>query len=523
MALSPETGLLPVGFGIRLDAATRSSTDGRTLIGGAPMRRVRLTEHAAKLLANLRTGVPAASPAARRLGRRLCDAGIAHPVPPPGGPDPAEVTCVVPVRDDPRGLTALLESLDSHQPAPGGLTIVEDGSRDPDEIAALATRWNARLIQRRGAQGPAGARNDGWRAASTPIVVFLDADVEVGADWLAPLLAHFADPTVAAVAPRVRAPGSPQDTLGGFERECSPLDMGARPSSVAPRRRVRYVPSAALLFRREVLEGLEGFDEDLRVGEDVDLVWRAVAAGWTVRYEPSVVVSHRNRPTWEALACQRFAYGTSAAALAQRHPQALAPLEMTAWGLAAWAALALGGQKGLLPAAAITAAAIGRLRGRLASGDGTPPAEVARIVLRGQLASGRQVAVAVRRAWLPLLGIAAAWPWGRRLAKVALLAEPLASWLTRRPGIGPLRWTAATLLSDASYCAGVWRGAIAERSAAALRPRLIGDRAPVPGTAPVAAGAARGSPATDSGGARGVPARVGRQGGRARPRARTPP
>ena len=495
MALSPEAGLLPVGFGIRLDSDTRSSADGRTLIGGAPMRRLRLTEHAAKLLAELRTGVPVTRLAARRLGRRLCDAGIAHPVPPPGGPDPAEVTCVVPVRDDPGGLAALLGSLDSHQPAPGGLTIAEDGSRDPDEIAALATRWNARLIQRTAARGPAGARNDGWRASPTPIVAFLDADVEVGPDWLAPLLAHFADPTVAAVAPRVRAPGSPQDALGGFERECSPLDMGARPSGVAPRRRVRYVPSAALLFRRDVLEDLGGFDEDLRVGEDVDLVWRAVAAGWTVRYEPSVEVSHRNRPSWAALARQRFGYGTSAAPLALRHPRTLAPLEMAPWGLATWAALALGGRRGTLPAAAITAVAIGRLHGRLASGDGTPPAEVARIVLGGQLASGRQVAVAVRRAWLPLLGVAAAWPWGRRLATAALVAEPLASWLTRRPGIGPLRWTAATLLSDASYCAGVWRGALAERSTTALRPRLAGDRAPAPGTAP-AAGAARGSPAT---------------------------
>ena len=496
MALSPEAGLLPVGFGIRLDANTRSSADGRTLIGGAPMRRVRLTEHAAKLLANLRHGVPATSTAARRLGRRLCDAGIAHPVPPPGGSHPAEVTCVVPVRDDPGGLAALLASLDSHHPAPGGLVIAEDGSRDPGAIADLATLWNARLIRRAGARGPAGARNDGWRAAGTPIVAFLDADVEVGPHWLTPLLAHFADPTVAAVAPRVRAPGSPRDTLGGFERESSPLDMGARPSSVAPRRRVRYVPSAALLFQREVLEGLGGFDENLRVGEDVDLVWRAVAAGWTVRYEPSVVVSHRNRPSWAALARQRFGYGTSAAPLARRHPRALAPLEMTPWSVATWAAPALGGRRGILPAAAITAVAIRRLHGRLASGEGTPPAEVARIVVGGQLASGRQVAVALRRSWLPLLGVAATWPWGRRLAIAALVAEPLASWLTRRPGIGPLRWTAATLLSDAAYCAGVWRGAVAERSTTALRPRLAGDRTPVPGTAPVAAGAARGSPAT---------------------------
>ena len=472
--LNPDAGLLPAGFGIRLDAGTRCSADGRTLIGGSPMRQLRLSEHAAKLLASLRDGAPAVSPAARRLGRRLCNAGIAHPAPPAGGPDPAEVTCVVPVRDDPDGLAALLASLESNPPRPGRLVVAEDGSRRPEAVAELARHANAHLISHTEARGPAAARNEGRRAAGTPIVAFLDADVEVGPGWLAPLLAHFADPTVAAVAPRVRAPGASLDALGRFERDSSPLDMGAQPGSVAPRRRVRYVPTAALLFRREALEELGGFDEDLRLGEDVDLAWRAVAAGWTIRYEPSVVVSHRNRRSWSALARQRFGYGTSAAALAERHPQALAPLELSPWGLATWAALALGGRKGILPAAAVTAMAVGRLHRRLAGRGGAALPEISRMVLRGQLAAGRHAAVALRRAWLPLLAALAAWPWGRRLALAALVAEPLATWLTRRPALGPLRWTAATLLSDAAYCAGVWRGAITARSGAALRPRLAG-------------------------------------------------
>ena len=478
--LNRDAGLLPAGFGIRLDAATRCSADGRTLIGGSPMRQLRLSEHAAKLLANLRDGAPAVSPAARRLGRRLCDAGIAHPAPPAGGPDPGEVTCVVPVRDDPEGLAALLASLESNPPRPGRLVVAEDGSRRPEGIAELVRHANAHLISHTEARGPGAARNEGWRAAGTPVVAFLDADVEVGPGWLAPLLAHFADPTVAAVAPRVRAPGAPQDALGRFERDSSPLDMGAQPSSVAPRRRVRYVPSAALLFRREALEELGGFDEDLRLGEDVDLVWRAAAAGWTIRYEPSVVVSHRNRRSWSALARQRFGYGTSAAALAERHPQALAPLEICAWSLATWAALALGGRRGILPAVAITAVAVERLHRRLAGRGGAALPEISRMVLRGQLVAGRHAAVALRRTWLPLLGAAVSWPWGRRLALAALIAEPLATWLTRRPTLGPLRWTAATLLFDAAYCAGVWRGAVAARSGAALRPRLAGRGAARP-------------------------------------------
>ncbi|MDE0195851.1 MAG: hypothetical protein OXP08_09915, partial [bacterium] len=120
-----------------------------------------------------------------------------------------------------------------------------------------------------------------------------------------------------------------------------------------------------------------------------------------------------------------------------------------------------------------TPVAVGRLHRRPAVHGGAALPEISRMVLRGQLAAGRHAAVALRRAWLPLLGAAASWPWGRRLALAALVVEPLATWLTRRPALGPLRWTAATLLSDAAYCAGVWRGALAAHSAAALRPRLI--------------------------------------------------
>ncbi|MCY3954218.1 MAG: mycofactocin biosynthesis glycosyltransferase MftF [bacterium] len=358
-----------------------------------------------------------------------------------------------------------------------GQGTVEDGAR----------RGCARLIQREVARGPAAARNEAWRATDTLIVAFLDADVEVTPGWLAPLLAHFADPAVAAIAPRVRARAADGSTLDRFERHCSPLDMGPLPSIVSPRRRVRYVSSAALLFRRDVLDALGGFDEDLRLGEDVDLIWRAVAAGWTVRYEPSVVVHHRNRPTWAALGRQRYGYGTSAAPLAARHPGYAVPLEIAPWSLAAWLAPVLGGRRGAWAATSIAARRMRQLHERLAGRSETSIADCACTVVRSHLVAGRRAATAVRRTWLPLLVAATASSWGRKLALAALIVDPFASWATSRPSMGPLRWILATLYSDAAYCTGVWRGAVAARSAAALRPqltRVAGTPAAAPAGAP---------------------------------------
>ena len=41
-----------------------------------------------------------------------------------------------------------------------------------------------------------------------------------------------------------------------------------------------------------------GFDERLRYGEDVDLVWRIAGLGWRIRYAPEVLVHHQEPVHW---------------------------------------------------------------------------------------------------------------------------------------------------------------------------------------------------------------------------------
>jgi hypothetical protein len=87
---------------------------------------------------------------------------------------------------------------------------------------------------------------------------------------------------------------------------------------------LRYLPSAALIVRRAAEPW---FDPALRYGEDVDLIWRLEAAGWRFRYEPDVVVLHEERDRIK----RRFLYGTSAAALAKRHPEKIRHVVLRPW------------------------------------------------------------------------------------------------------------------------------------------------------------------------------------------------
>ena len=123
---------LPEGFGLVLDRSVRTFRQGTVLVGGHPGRLVALTPSGADALHRWLQGeTPTA--ATRQLGRRLVDAGLAHPVaPPPGSPAGSVVTVVVPARDRAESLDRCLQSLGGRVP----VVVVDDGG--PPVAAAVA-------------------------------------------------------------------------------------------------------------------------------------------------------------------------------------------------------------------------------------------------------------------------------------------------------------------------------------------------------------------------------------------------
>src|SRR5450755_2238359 len=217
------------GLQLRPDPGLRTLDGGTVLLGGAPYRMLRLGPAGARHVAGWWAGEPVAgSPGAQALARRLLWTGIAHPVP-AGGPGPADVTVVIPVRDRTAELALCLTGLGEYQ-----VIVVDDGSRDPGAVAAVAAAAGARCVHRAVNGGPAAARNTGLAAVETPLAAFLDSDCVPAPGWLGPLLPHFADPAVAAVAPRIVPYTLPAGWLAQYEGVSSTLDMGPVPSIVRP-------------------------------------------------------------------------------------------------------------------------------------------------------------------------------------------------------------------------------------------------------------------------------------------------
>jgi mycofactocin glycosyltransferase len=472
-----ETVPLPEGFGVAFDPGTQF-VGSDVLFGGSPPRLLRLNAAGVRALDELRGG-RVGSAASGRLARRLTDTGLAHPRPPEPG-RPAEVTVVIPVRDRAGGLDRCLSALGGRYP----VIVVDDGSADPGAVARVCREHSARLVRRPVPGGPGPARNDGLAMVATPLVAFLDSDCAAGPEWIARLAAHFADPMVGAVAPRVR-PVTGSGTAGRYLAARAPIDLGPAEARVAPLTRLSYVPTAALLARAAALPA-GGFDPGLRYGEDVDLVWRMAGAGWRVRYDPGAEVSHTEPGRWRQLLARRLRYGSSAAPLARRHPGQVPPLILQAWPAGAVAALLAGRP---VTALAAYAAGTGQLV-RLLRDWGVPPSGVlgpmAGSVRQTWLDAGRWSAQFA----LPAVAAGLARPGGgsrraracRRIALASLvLGPPAAEWLRSRPRLDPLRFTLGYLADEAAYGIGVCRGALAERLAEPLLPRIAWRPLPRPG------------------------------------------
>jgi mycofactocin system glycosyltransferase len=301
--------------------------------------------------------------------------------------------------------------------------------------------------------------------------------VEARPGWLDRLLPHFADTTVAVVAPRVRSSaGRAPRWLAGYEASRSTLDLARVPAAIRPGSRVPYVPTAAVVIRRDALCAIGGFDRELRVGEDVDLAWRMHRAGWRLRYEPASLVDHPSRSDLRAWARQRFTYGTSAADLAARHGRAVAPLlDISPWSALAWGSLAAGHP---VAGIAVAAGAVAGLVPKLHALD-DPVGEAIRIAGAGNLWAGRNIAEALRRAWWPLTAILAlTWRRSRPAIAAALVVPPLLEWREAQPALDPLRYGVLRLLDDLAYGTGVWAGCIRSRSPRALAPSFAHPRPP---------------------------------------------
>lgn len=243
--------------------------------------------------------------------------------PPPPGPGPA-VAVLVPAFNEAQVIEGCLRRLAACDPPPHEVVVVDDGSTDATALRAEAARPflpQLRVI-RQPNRGKAAALDAALAATRAPVVAVLDADTWLARDALGHLAAPFRDPTVGAVAGRVRVGqrGQLVEALQAFEYVVA-IDFARRAQSAL--NAIVTVPGACGAFRRATLTRSGGFASPT-LAEDTDATLRVHGLGdQRVVYQPRAIALTEAPAGWRALFRQRCRWTTGNLQCLWRHRRLL--------------------------------------------------------------------------------------------------------------------------------------------------------------------------------------------------------
>ena len=216
-----------------------------------------------------------------------------------------KISIVVPAYNAEKTLASCLDSLLQLDPCGCQTEIVVVNNHSSDGTQEIINRYPVSGIFEPFVNR-AAARNKGFRHSTGEFVAFLDADCIAAPGWLKHLYLGFT-----------------ADDIGG----CGGRLFAYNPQSLMERyyhsKEIRYsaytdtyllLPSlfgVSCMYRRKVLEEVEGFDSFFRAHEDTDLSFRVYLRGYQIRTVPDAVVYHTYCPSFIVNARKWFEYGVS--------------------------------------------------------------------------------------------------------------------------------------------------------------------------------------------------------------------
>lgn len=223
---------------------------------------------------------------------------------------------VVPVKDGGEEIERLVRSLQAMDYPRERLEILVVDNRSTDDTAERVAALGAPVVRADAVASSYHARNVGWRAASGEWIAFTDADCVAPAGWLRGLLRPPIPPAAGAILGEVVALELETTVQRLTER------FGIMKHAVTmPHKRLPCFSTANVAIRRDVLERLGGFREDVRYFGDMELSWRMqLELGVELAFRPEAEILHRHRRTWGQLWRHGMQHGRGVAFMRQAYP-----------------------------------------------------------------------------------------------------------------------------------------------------------------------------------------------------------
>jgi cellulose synthase/poly-beta-1,6-N-acetylglucosamine synthase-like glycosyltransferase len=193
-----------------------------------------------------------------------------------------------------------------------------------DKTTAIAKKYPVKLIIK-SLNAPA-AYNYAIKIVDSSIIGFIDSDAKVEREWLNKLVAKLDNPQVAGVSGSIEtwnkenlwARSIGYDLISRYDRIKKPV--------------VR-IATMNLLMKKNILEEVGGFDENLPSQYDTDLGFRISTRGYKMLLDSKAKCYHYNRSSLKSYFNQQLQYGKNTIKLYFKHHELIKGDEITDIGM----------------------------------------------------------------------------------------------------------------------------------------------------------------------------------------------
>ena len=223
-----------------------------------------------------------------------------------------EVSVVIAAYNEASVIVRTIESVLASDAAVAEVLVIDDGSTDgTSDVVRTAFGGDPRVVVRAKPNGgKASALNEGIALARGELLFHVDADTVIGRRAVGRLAAHFADPSVAAVAGDVQV-GNRINLLTRWQDLEYVTSQNLDRRAYAALNCITVVPGAIGMWRRDAVTEVGGYQTDT-LAEDMDLTWRLRRAGYRLNNEPDAHAYTEAPERFGPFLRQRFrwSYGT---------------------------------------------------------------------------------------------------------------------------------------------------------------------------------------------------------------------
>lgn len=177
------------------------------------------------------------------------------------------------------------------------IVVVDDASTDDSVYLLWESFPHVQVVSRSTNGGFSKAVNDGIRATSGEFILLLNSDVQVTTGFLNTIIPLFDDNNVFSVSPAVILPRIDDIDEGAKTGKWHHgMFFAGQRQGVQNIMPILYATGCAAVYRRKMLDNLNGFDEAFSpfYYEDADLGYRAWKRGWKSIYQPGSTVYHQH-------------------------------------------------------------------------------------------------------------------------------------------------------------------------------------------------------------------------------------